>query len=317
MFAAACIMVDQPDFNARREDWRIGPVVYQVFVDRFAPSADLEAKISLYPSPKRLMKWSDHPKPHQDANGNWTHVYDFWGGDLPSLISKFDYISNLGVDVLYLNPIFEAESNHKYDTIDYRSISPEFGTKQDFERLIDTTHKAGMKLILDGVFNHMGDKSTAFVSAKNDPDSSYRNWFVFDKSLPNGYSAWAGVKSLPQLNLENREIRQKLWLDQDSVVQSYLKQGIDGWRLDVAFELGHTFLREITESAHNAKPGSLVLGEIAGYPVGWFPDVDGVYNLTAMDLVRDMVSQKTDGGRTGQMMQDMVNDAGVENLLRS
>ena len=160
-------------FEAREKDWRDGAVVYQVYVDRFAPSANLEAKRALYPAPKKLHAWTDlptHGRYLPDAKV-WSHEIDFWGGDLQSLRGKLDYIQGLGADVLYLNPIDLAYTNHKYDTLDYREVSPEYGTRDDARALARDVHARGMKIMLDGVFNHMGRNSPLFRQAESDPKS--------------------------------------------------------------------------------------------------------------------------------------------------
>jgi cyclomaltodextrinase / maltogenic alpha-amylase / neopullulanase len=135
--------------------------VYQVLVDRFAPSANLDAKRSLYPAPKVLRTWSEVPKKgtYREDVRVWSHEIDFWGGDLQSTRSKLDYVQGLGADVLYLNPINLAYTNHKYDALDYQKVSPEFGSRDDMKALAVDVHKRGMKLVLDGVFNHMGRNS--------------------------------------------------------------------------------------------------------------------------------------------------------------
>jgi glycosidase len=145
-------------FAARERDWRNGAIVYQVLVDRFAPSARLEDKRGLYPAPKVLRDWSEAAQPGsylEDEKLN-SQELDFWGGDLASVLSRLDHVESLGADVLYLNPIHLAYTNHKYDALDFQQISPEFGDRTDFVRLAADVHARGMKLVLDGVFNHMG-----------------------------------------------------------------------------------------------------------------------------------------------------------------
>jgi len=150
-----------PVMAAREKDWRIGAISYQVMVDRFVPSRHLDAKRALYPFPKRLRDWSEVPTagPYVERQQVWQHEIDFWGGDLDSLMTRLDYVQGLGAEVLYLNPIHLAYTNHKYDALDYEAVSPEFGTRADVKRLADELHRRGMRLVLDGVFNHMGRRS--------------------------------------------------------------------------------------------------------------------------------------------------------------
>ena len=155
---------EMTSYEKREADWRNGAIVYQVLVDRFVPSANLEAKRALYPAPKVLRDWSEPAKPGvylKDAKLN-SQELDFWGGDLQSLSTRLDYIRQLGADVLYLNPIHLAYTNHKYDAFDFKEISPEYGTRQEFKQLAAEVHTRGMKLVLDGVFNHMGRNSPSF-----------------------------------------------------------------------------------------------------------------------------------------------------------
>ena len=138
--------VSTETFAERERDWRNGAIVYQVLVDRFAPSARLDAKRGLYPAPKVLRDWSEAPKPGaylSDAKLNSQEI-DFWGGDFASLSSRLDYVQQLGADVLYLNPIHLAYTNHKYDALDFQTISPEFGDRQEFIRLAADVHARGI-----------------------------------------------------------------------------------------------------------------------------------------------------------------------------
>lgn len=305
-------------FEARAKDWRIGAVVYQVFPDRFAPSTSLNQKRSLFTYPRRLRDWTETPLPSPyDPKVGYPHTLEFWGGDLASIESKLDYIESLYADVLYLTPIFQAYSNHRYDTEDYSNISPELGTQKDLDALITAVHRRKMRIVLDGVFNHMGKTSPLFQQAQKDTHSPYRDWFYFDANYPTGYRGWYGGAELPALKIETPAVRDYLWRGKDSIVRRYLKQGVDGWRLDVAYDLGPNALKEITEAAHKTKKGSLVVGEISGYPSHWFDAVDGVFNFFAMQVVMETLAGKIDGGRGGALLGDMVADAGIENILRS
>ncbi len=306
-------------YEAREKDWRNGAVVYQVLVDRFAPSANLEAKKALYPPPKVLRAWSELPKAgsYVESAKVWSHEIDFWGGDLASLMGKLDYVQQLGADVLYLNPVHLAYTNHKYDALDYLKISPEFGSREDVKRLAADTHQRGMKLVFDGVFNHMGRNSPYFQSAQKDPKSPYRDWFVFGSQFPSGVRAWANAENLPELNLENPRVRDYIYRGKDSVVRSYLRDGIDGWRLDVAFDIGFVFLDELTRAAHAEKAGSLVVGEIANYPQEWYPSVDGVLHFTLRQIILDTVNGKIDAATATKMFERMIRDAGTDNMLKS
>lgn len=306
-------------FAAREADWRNGAIVYQVIVDRFAPTADLDSKLHLYAEPRTLRSWSDVPTRGHSLPEHyvWTHELDFWGGDLNSLRDKLDYIAELGADVLYLNPIHKAFTNHKYDATDYMEVSPEYGTRDDLSALIRAAHASNTKVVLDGVFNHMGRQSPIFQSASTDPKSLYRDWFYFGEQFSRGVRLWANAPSLPELNYENFAVRNYIYGDPDSVVRSYLRQGIDGWRLDTAFELGYQYLAELTTSAHTEKPGSLVVGEIWNYPQEWFPALDAVMNFTFRETLLQFLSGKLSPVMTSQFIQKVIADAGIEPMLKS
>ena len=307
---------DATVFETREQDWRNGALVYQVLVDRFAPSADLQAKRHLYAPPKQIRRWDETPKSgiYLEEAGVWSHEIEFWGGDLSSLRGKLDYINELGIDVLYLNPIHSGFTNHKYDSLNFENVSPEFGDKKDVGLLANDLHQMGMKLVLDGVFNHMGRNSDKFQQAVNNPESEFRDWFYFGDQYPGGARVWAQARNLPELNLENKAVQKHIYSGRDSVVQQYLKQGADGWRLDVAYDIGYEILNDLTTRAHKAKPGSLVVGEIWSYPAAWFPSLDGVMNFTAREIIWQLCLGKLNPKLAGEMLDRMISDAGIEHL---
>jgi glycosidase len=306
-------------YDQRERDWRNGAVVYQVIVDRFAPAKDLAAKRALYPAPKRLRDWGEVP-----AAGTYLPEYkvnsaelDFWGGDLASTTAHLGHVRRLGAQVLYLNPIHLGWTNHKYDALDYQAISPEYGNRDDFRHLAAEAHRLGMKVVLDGVFNHMGRNAPAFQQAMADANSRYRPWFAIGPQYEGGARVWTGFQNHPELNLDHPPVRRHLWLDRDSVVRSYLRDGADGWRLDTAFELGPRYLRELTDAAHREKPGSLVIGEIANYPGEWLKGQDGVMNFTLREILLDMARGTTTAPAASRMIDRLIGDAGIEPMLKS
>ena len=310
---------EEQKFAERAADWRNGSIIYQVFVDRFVKPENLSAKEQLYRQPKQLKKWNELPTPGTflpEAHV-WSHEIEFWGGDLKSLITKMDYLKELEIDVLYLNPIFSAFTNHKYDALDYFQISPEYGTQADLAALIEQVHQANMKIVLDGVFNHIGRQSELFQEALHNPTSSRRDWFYINEQLPHGTRLWANAHNLPELNYENPAVRKYLYEDENSVVRSYLRAGVDGWRLDVAYELGYPFLHELTKHAHQEKPGSLTVGEIWNYPQDWTPALDAVMNFTFRQIILNVVTGKTTPNLAGEMLAKVIEDAGIEAMLKA
>jgi cyclomaltodextrinase / maltogenic alpha-amylase / neopullulanase len=306
-------------YAAREKDWRNGAVVYQVLPDRFAPSAQLDAKRHLYPPPKVLRNWDQNPQRGtylEDAR-LWSHEIEFWGGDLASLQTRLDHVQRLGADVLYLNPIHLAYTNHKYDAFDYHAVSPEFGTRDDVKALAKNVHSRGMKLVLDGVFNHMGRNAPIFKDAQSNPKSKWRDWFYFGPQYQSGARVWWLAENLPEINLENKAVRDHVYGARDSVVRSYLRDGVDGWRLDVAVDIGFQYLSELTRAAHAEKPGSLVVGEIANYPKEWMPAVDGVMNFTLREIILRTAGGQMEAALAQKMIDRMVADAGPGKLLQS
>jgi glycosidase len=309
----------QKRFSNREQDWRMGGIVYQVFVDRFAPSVNLDQKKHLYAPPRSLQAWNTLPSAgkRDPSTQYYAHELAFWGGDLPSLIGKLDYIASLGTTTLYLNPIFEALTNHKYDTYDYETISKEYGTINDLKKLIERVHQSNMKIMLDGVFNHMALGSPIFQEAIQNPQSSYRQWFDFNSDYSKGYRLWAGVPSLPELNLKNPNVRDYLFNGSESIVKRYLRLGIDGWRLDTAIELGYNYLHELTEAAHSVKENTVVIGELLQYPDEWSPAMDGVMQLALRDLILEFVEHKISGPMMGVHLQKWVDKTHIETMLKS
>ena len=317
--SVAALLAQAGPYEDRERDWRNGAIVYQIIIDRFVPSANLEAKRSLYPAPKRLRDWSELPTagPYLEAEKLAAHELDFWGGDLPSATTQLAHVQRLGADVLYLNPIHRAYTNHKYDALDFQAISPEYGTRDDFRRLAAEAHRRGLKVVLDGVFNHMGRNAPIFQAALADPKSPWRSWFAIGPQYAGGARVWTGFQNLPELNLETPAVRRYLYEAPDSVVRSYLRDGADGWRLDTAFELGPTFLSALTRAAHAEKPGSLVVGEIVNYPGEWLKSIDAVMNFSLRQVINGLAGGELDAPTAGRMIDRMVQDAGIEPMLKS
>ena len=311
-------MTNDSKFINREKDWRNGAIIYQVLVDRFAPALDLNKKIHLYHHPRVLKSWNEIPVPgsfNEEAK-YYQHELEFWGGDLKSLESKLDYIKSLNIDVVYLNPIHQSLSNHKYDATDYMKISEEFGDFKDLESLIHKIHEKNMKIMLDGVFNHVGVQNIYYQKALSG-ETKYQKWFDFNHKYPEGVRLWADAKSLPELNLENDEVQDYIYRKSDSVIKSYLKKGIDGWRLDVAFDIGFDYLKALTHEAHIEKEGSMIVGEIWNYPKKWFDSIDGIMNFTFREWIELVINQKLDPNQANQMMKFMIDDCGIEPLLKS
>ncbi|WP_025725257.1 glycoside hydrolase family 13 protein [Acholeplasma granularum] len=309
--------MDKNKFIKRLKDWRNGAIVYQVLVDRFSPSNNLEGKKDLYKYPKKLHTWDTLPKPGNfiEEHRYWSHELDFWGGDLNSLNGKLNYIKNLGVNVLYLNPICESLSNHKYDATNYLEISKEFGTNQDLVELIKHVHDLDMKIMLDGVFNHVGINNPMFQKALT--NSGFRHFFDFNDSYPRGVRLWADAPSLPELNLEHPEVKDYIYRNKDSVIRSYIRQGIDGWRLDVAFDIGFEILNDLRNHARLEKNDVMIVGEIWNYPEKWLNSIDGVMNFTFREIILRLLRGEITSNTALKMISTTITDARIEPILKS
>ena len=242
-------------------------VTYQIFPDRFARSR--------IPDPEGLVggrwvhqSWEEFPEYRPNDRGE-VRNRDFFGGDFQGVLEKLDYLQSLGVETLYFNPIFEAAENHRYGTADYSRVDPMLGTNEDFTRLCDEAHRRGMRVMLDGVFNHTGYVSRYFngdgfypeAGAAQSQESPYYSWFNFTQ-WPNRYDSWWGIYSLPAVNENDPGYREFIFGGKDSVVRRWLRAGADGWRLDVADELPDDFVHGIHEAARAEKPDAVIIGEV-------------------------------------------------------
>ena len=236
-----------------------GAIMYQIFPDRFfqAGVCDLTGKITPYWVHENK---DDVPVYLPNANGEVLNN-DFYGGNLNGIREKLPYLHALGVEILYLNPIFYAWSTHRYDTCDYKRIDPMLGTEEDFRALCGAAHALGMKIILDGVFSHVGSRSVYFQQAIHDPASPYRGWFRF-KQYPNVYDSWWGITTLPCIDKLNPDYMDYIIDSDDSVVVRWLKLGADGWRLDVVDELPDAFLARLRARIRQVKPDAILIGEV-------------------------------------------------------
>lgn len=253
------------DKNFCTPDWLAGGVMYQIFPDRFRRTG--HGKPSLPEGRVWHESWDESPVFLPDETGEIRNN-DFFGGTLCGIRRSLSYFKELGVTCLYLNPIFESASNHRYDTADYRNIDPLLGDEAAFRRLTKEAKKQGIRIVLDGVFSHTGADSRYFnrenrypaEGAYNTEASPYRSWYNF-RRWPNDYASWWGFLTLPELNKEDPAY-QAFMFDEDGVVPYWLNAGASGWRLDVADELPDSFLDRLRRAAKAADPDALILGEV-------------------------------------------------------
>ncbi|WP_235905094.1 glycoside hydrolase family 13 protein [Tautonia marina] len=238
-------------------NWVRDAVFYQIFPDRFAQSERVA-------KPSGLKGWGSPPTPH-----------GYQGGDLLGVAENLDTLVDLGINAIYFTPIFQSASNHRYHTHDYLNVDPMLGGNQAFRELLDRAHDRGMKIVLDGVFNHASRGFFQFNDIlENGSDSAYTDWFhvedyplfAYDPEKPNNYKAWWGLSALPKFRTETPAVREYLL----HVAQYWIDLGIDGWRLDVPEEIDdddfwRTFRRRVKE--HN--PEAYIVGEIWGDGSRW------------------------------------------------
>lgn len=243
-----------------------GKVMYQIFPDRFAigEAVDNCGKLEPYWVHENT---SEMPAWRPDEHGRILNN-DFFGGNLNGIAQRLEYIKELGVSVIYLNPIFKAYSNHRYDTCDYKTIDPMLGDEKDFAYLCEKAHSMGIKIVLDGVFSHTGSNSIYFDKervfgggAYSDPNSPYRSWFRFSQ-YPDKYESWWGIDTLPCVEEMSSDYVDYIITSKDSVVRHWLRLGADGFRLDVADELPDEFIKILHDTVHSEKAGSIVIGEV-------------------------------------------------------
>ncbi|OMF63519.1 alpha-glycosidase [Paenibacillus sp. FSL R5-0766] len=264
--------------------WVKDAVFYQIFPERYAngdPSI----------SPKNAKPWGGEPTP-----------VNFFGGDLQGVLDHLDHISQLGINAIYFCPLFEATTNHKYNTGDYMKVDPHFGTNEQFKAFVDACHQRGIRVVLDAVFNHSGREFPPFIDVmKNGASSPYADWFYIkdwpprvEDGIPT-YDTFAFEPLMPKLNTEHPEVKAYLlevgrfWIEE---------MDIDGWRLDVANEVDHQFWREFRQTVKAIKPDAYLLGEIWHDSLMWLQgdQFDAVMNYPFTNSVLDYtVHGKLDG----------------------
>lgn len=239
-------------------------VIYQIFPDRFANSGEPKQDV---PTDRVLRgDWNGIPT-WRPQNGEVLNN-DYFGGDFKGIEQKLDYLAGLGVTAIYLNPIFEAHANHRYNTADYTKVDPVLGTNEDFERLAAAAKEKGISLILDGVFSHTGSDSVYFnkngrygnSGAYQDPDSPYREWYSFI-NYPTVYESWWGFVTLPNVRETNPDYLEYI-NGENGILAQWLKRGAAGFRLDVADELPDEFLDKLNERVKEFSPDAVIIGEV-------------------------------------------------------
>ena len=227
-------------------DWVDHAVFYQIFVDRFCAGDKMADKSYVN------CKWGDKPTPTT-----------FAGGDLRGIIEKLDYIEGLGVNTIYLTPVFQSKSNHKYDISDYMQVDRQFGTNEDLRELIEKAHERGIRIVLDAVFNHCSEELEQFQDVvKNGKQSPFYDWFIIYGDRPEkaagNYEMFASCAYMPKFNTSNPDVQKYLCEIGCYYVEKY---GIDGWRLDVSDEVSHDLWRAFRKAIKGCNPECIIIGE--------------------------------------------------------
>ncbi len=302
--------------------WFQESVVYQIFVDRFFNGC-ADGKV-LNPKKGALLhgNWDDTPVYIRDPQTNGILRWDFFGGNLEGVIKKLPYLQELGVSVLYFNPIFEAPSNHRYDTGDYKKIDPMLGTNEIFQKLCRKAENMGIRVILDGVFSHTGSDSIYFnregtypaAGAFQSRQSPYYNWYKFSE-WPHFYESWWGIGTLPNVN-EMDPSYQEFMLGEEGVLRFWMEKGVKGWRLDVADELPDEFIKRLRRTMKKTDADSLLLGEVwedASNKISyneqrqflWGEELDSVMNYPFRRIMLDFLLGYQDARKVHQLLMSL------------
>ncbi len=263
-------------------EWLQDAIFYQIFPDRFA-NGDRSI------DPPNVQNWGTPP-----------HNQGFQGGDLRGILQRFDYLLELGVNAIYLNPIFLSPSNHRYNTTDYYRIDPRLGDMPEFQALIELAHRKNVRVVLDGVFNHCGRGFFAFNDLlENEEHSSYKDWFhvhkfpleAFSPGDAHHYEGWWKFKSLPKLNTSNPQVRSYIF----DVARYWIERGADGWRLDVPNEIDDDdFWAEFRQVVKSANREACLIGEIWTADPRWANDThfDGLMNYPMRAALLDCLCNR-------------------------
>lgn len=312
--------------------WFKESVMYQIFPDRFYK----EPEGSFVPhAPKGSVihvHWDNTPYYIRDVDTGRIMSYDFFGGNLRGVIDKLPYLKELGIGVIYFNPIFASSSNHRYDTGDYKTVDAMLGDNEIFSQLCAKAKEYGIAVILDGVFSHTGSDSIYFnregtypeVGAYQSKQSPYYNWYRFDE-FPNKYESWWGIDTLPNVEENEPSYIDFIIEGKDSVIKHWLRLGAKGWRLDVADELPDEFIKRIYKAMKDVDPNSVLIGEVwedasnkksygklREYLQG--EELDSVMNYPFRNIVLDFMLGVIDAPRVHRSFMNLAENYPVENF---
>ena len=312
-------------------EWFKHAIVYQIFPDRFYHSEKGRGTLKGKKNAVLHSCWNDKPYYCKNPQGGIVQ-YDFFGGNLAGIQEKLPYLQDLGINTIYLNPIFASASNHRYDTGDYKHIDPFLGTNEDFAGLCKKAKEFGIRIILDGVFSHTGDDSLYFnkygtyptVGAYQSKESPYYAWYKFNK-YPEDYASWWGVGTLPEVTETTPSYMNYIFKSSDSVMKQWLNLGVNGWRLDVADELPTKFLESFWQELKKENKDNVLIGEVwedASNKVSYSEQrayfsggkLDSVMNYVMRSIMLDFMLGKANGTATMERILQQEENYPQENF---
>lgn len=285
-------------------------LVYQIFPDRFfigkQQTADSKFERKLYPAHAKKMQWDESPIKNDAKNQHF-------GGDLWGISEKADYIASLGVDAVYITPVYEAPSYHRYDSVNYRSVDKALGGMDAFRTMIGSLHQKGIKVIIDLVLNHLSSNHPFFIEAKTGSQSPFRDYFLFNDD--GSYACWWGNSGMPELNLENNNVVEEFITGPNSVLKFWIDMDIDGFRLDCANDLGIKICSIVSETAKKIKPDIYIIGETFHYGAQWKKGLDGIqsyyYTASILSLLHGEISSRQFGMNISTLFNEMEPLGGI------
>ena len=318
--------------TAKTPDWFKESVMYQIFPDRFYNG---NADGHVHMGKKNAVihaNWEDEPCYFKDPDTKEILAYDFFGGNIAGIKAKLPYLKELGINVIYLNPIFKSESNHHYDTGDYHEIDPMLGSNDEFEAFCAQARREGFRIILDGVFSHTGSNSKYFnrygeyddLGAYQSMQSPYYEWYNFNK-YPDEYESWWGFETLPNVKETTPSYLNFVIHDKNSVLKYWLDKGISGWRLDVVDELPSDFVQQFYQVLKETDEEAVLIGEVwedasnkvsYGIPREYLcgQEIDSAMNYPFRKIVLDFFLGNTDGRQTNRLLMSLYENYPKQNF---
>lgn len=315
--------------EVKTPDWFKKSVMYQIFPDRFYRSGNN------IPKKKHAVlhcDWNEPPMYYQDPDTKNIVTYDYFGGDIQGVREKLGYLKDLGISVIYFNPIFKSRANHHYDTADYHQVDPMFGTNEEFAQLCAEAREMGIRIILDGVFSHTGSDSLYFnrfgnfetVGAYQSKASPYYEWYDF-KEYPCKYDCWWGFTSMPNIKETTPSYMDFIIYGEKSVMNFWLDKGISGWRLDVIDELPQKFTRCFYQNLKKIDKDAVIIGEVwedasnkiaydvhREYLCGY--EMDSAMNYPLRKIILDFILQQKSAQETELSILNQHENYPQENL---